>query len=380
MEVLVRKDYLLIPDHTYSIYGVDKLIDSFCKNNQLQYSVYSLKELKKSIQANQLTEDLREFLIHNIALFLVPVSNNIKKNLYNLFNKKILSFGTAATGMDHVDFDFLQELKIPFFDAQGENKDSVVEYVLSVLPYVIDTKKLLNRTIRFGVIGYGRIGKLLVNILEKLGFSYVLVDPYVLSEEYKVQLSRISGCDVITFHVPLTYTGEFSTYQMIDKIYLNHLNNHQIIINTSRGKIFSPESYRFLVNQNQCVFDVYYEEPPKKELLIFDNLKISTPHVAGYNWISRFRSVFTVLEKFARHFNYRFNFIIDDFLPKHYETEIYESILKETHRLKSDPNYFSIRDKYPTRADIKNQTYKKDWNLFHKELYELFRSIDSMNL
>ncbi len=380
MEVLVRKDYLLIPDHTYSIYGVDKLIDSFCKINQLHYSVYSLNELKKSIQANQITGDLKEFLNHNIALFLIPVSININKNLYNLFNKNILSFGTAATGIDHVDFDFLQELKIPFFDAQGENKDSVVEYVLSVLPYVIDSKKLFNRNVLFGVIGYGRIGKLLVDLLKKLGFSFIIVDPFALSEDYKVQLSRISDCDIITFHVPLTYFGEYSTYQMIDKIYLNYLNKHQIIINTSRGKIFSPESYRYVVNQNHCVFDVFYEEPPKKESLIFENLKIATPHVAGYNWISRFRSVCAVLKKFSKYFNYRFDFNLNDFRPKHYETEIYESILKETHRLKSNPNYFSVRDKYPTRADIKNQTYKKEWNLFHKELYELFRSIDSMNL
>jgi len=379
MEVLVLKDYLLIPDHTFFIYGVDRFIDSFCKINQLKYHVYSLTELKKSIQANQLTEDLKEFLDHKIAMFLIPVSINVNKNLYNLFGKNILSFGTAATGIDHVDFDFLEELGLPFFDAQGENKDSVVEYVLSVLPYVIDTTRLLNREVSFAVIGYGRIGKLIIALLEKLGFSHIIVDPFVFPEDYQKQINQITNCDVITFHVPLTSSGPYPTFGLIDKFYLNKIKEHQIIINTSRGKIFSLVSYNHIVNQNICIFDVFYEEPPKKELLFFENLKIATPHVAGYNWISRFRSVFTVIKKFAKYFNYRFDFSMDDFRPNQYETEIYDTIIKETVRFKNDPTFFSIRDKYPTRANIRNQTYKKDWNPFHKELYELFRSIDPMN-
>ncbi len=367
MEVLAHKEWILIPDHSYAIYGVDRLLSDFCKKNHLNYYVYSLKEVKKGI----LNKDLIDIIRNPIALLIAPVSLKINQDLFQLFRGNVRSFATPSTGIDHVDLLFLLEYQIPFFDAQGENKDSVVEYVLSALPYVIEEEKLLRKDIVFGIIGYGRIGSLLGKILKDLDFQYLAVDPYVFPNEYKNSLNQINECDVITFHVPLTYDGEYATYQMIHVKYLQNLDN-KIIINTSRGQIFTKEAYFYLLQNFVSVKDVFFLEPPTKELLDFKLLKISTPHVAGYNWISRFRGIFRVLQKFADVFQYKFYYDINDFKPISYEIEIFDSILKETLELKKNPKYFYIRDRYPRRANIRNQTYKKEWNKFHKLIYSYF--------
>ncbi|GIX42669.1 MAG: hypothetical protein KatS3mg129_2402 [Leptospiraceae bacterium] len=377
MEVLDHKDYIFIPEHTYNIYGVPELLDFFCKENKLKYIIYSLKELKQSLQYNKLSNELIKLKNYNILLFIVPVSIPIDQKIYNLFNKNIISFATPSTGIDHVDYSFLKEHTIPFFDAQGENRDSVVEYVLSTLPYFNIEQKLLKKELTLGIIGFGRIGSLLAKILKYLGFKFIAIDPYVLSEEYNRNLSRIQECDIISFHVPLTKSGQFPTYEIIDKIYIDKILPQQIIINTSRGKIFSPVSYNKIINQNICAFDVYYEEPPEENLLKSEKLKIATPHVAGYNWISRFRGFYRVLEKFAGYFNFKFHYDINDFKPSYYEIEIFDSILKETILLKRDIRYFYIRDNYPIRANIKEQKYNKHWHFFHKLLYEFFIEFDS---
>jgi phosphoglycerate dehydrogenase-like enzyme len=373
MEVLDHNDLILIPDHTYNIYGVEKLLKLFCKKNKLNYYIYSLNSLKHSIKNSQLEKELIGLKNKNILLFIVPVSISINEKLYHLWENKIHSFATPSTGIDHVNKEFLKKYQIPFFDAQGENRDSVVEYVLSLLPYIIKEDKLLKRDVYFGIIGYGRIGSLLSKILKSLGFNYIAIDPYVMPESYQSNLFNLKYCDVITFHLPLTYEGDYPTYHIMEKLYLNFLQKQHIIINTSRGKIFSPDSYKLFCQRNITAFDVFYIEPPTKDLLNYENLKIATPHIAGYNWISRFRSVFKVLQKFSQYYGYEFPFELKDFQPPFYEIEIFDSIFNETQKLKKNPSFFSIRDKYPIRASIKEQKYNKNWNAFHKLLFEFFR-------
>ncbi len=367
MEVLAHKEYIFIPDHSYAIYGVDRLIQDFCKKNHLNYYVYSLQDIKKGIINN----DIIDIIKSPIALFISPVSLKINYDLFQLFGNNIRSFATPSTGIDHVDLLFLLENQIPFFDAQGENKDSVVEYVLSALPYVIDENKLLKRDLIFCIIGFGRIGSLLAKVLKDLDFKYIPIDPYVLPDEYDNNLKKINECDVITFHVPLTYDDEYATYQMVTLEFLKSLKN-KIIINTSRGQIFTKEACSYLMQNFLSIKDVFLYEPPDNILLDSKLLQVSTPHVAGYNWISRFRGVYKILQKFSNVFQYKFYYDINDFKPQSYQLEIFDSIKKETFELKKNPRYFFIRDRYPVRADIKNQKYKKDWNQFHKLIYSYF--------
>ncbi|MFN3603470.1 MAG: NAD(P)-dependent oxidoreductase [Leptonema sp. (in: bacteria)] len=364
---------ILIPDHIFTIWGVDKLIRDFCKINQFDYFVYSLKDLEISLKSKKFIFD-KQYFNSKISLFIVPISIKINQDLYLLFNKNILSFGTASTGMDHVDFKFLEESQIPFFGAEGENKDSVVEYTLSVLPHLIEIKRLLQKDIQIGIVGYGRIGSLLGQVLKDLGFSYISVDPFVFPESYHKDLESLKECDIITFHTPLTKEDPYPTLEMIGIEFLKSLKKTHVLINSSRGKIFSKEAYEYAIKNFLCAFDVFISEPPSKAMLDSKRLIIATPHTAGYNWISRFRSVFRVLEKFAIFFSYQFDLEIQNYFPLNFEVQIFDSVLEETHRFKKDPSYFSIRNRYPTRSGIKHQKYNPHWNDFYKILYEYFQN------
>ncbi len=298
---------IVLTDHTANIYGVKALLNDFCKTNGLEFFIFQLKDLQNSLQNKQLLKVLDPIKKNKkILFFIVPVSIKIDQTLYDLFEGNILSFGTPATGIDHVDFDFLKKYSIPFFDAQGENKDSVVEYTLSVLPYVIDIEKMIYKEIQIGIVGFGRIGSLLGKVFNDLGFSYIVVDPFVFPNTYQKNLNQLKECDVITFHTSLTKEGPYPTFGMIDLDFLKNLNPNTILINTSRGKIFTSEAYFYAMENFVCAFDVYFFEPPKQIDLNSKKLKISTPHTAGYNWISRFRSVYRILEKFSESFHFTF--------------------------------------------------------------------------
>lgn len=366
---------ILVPDHILSIYNTKQLLDDFCKINKLNYFIYSLKELEFCILEKKLTQNFLDILNKNtIEIFFVPVSVKIDQNLYELFYKKIQSFGTAATGVDHVDFEFLKQNSLIFFDAQGENKESVVEYTLCVLPNVINIERLLKKNLLIGIVGFGRIGSLLGSILKNLEIPFIAIDPYVFPESYKNNIKLLKDCDLITFHVPLTIYDNYPTYEMVNIDFLQNLKKNAILVNTSRGKIFSMESYFYAIKNFICAFDVYIKEPPEENFLKSPNLKIATPHTAGYNWISRFKSVYKVLEKFSKYYDYRFDLNIQNYYPSYYEIEIFNSITEETLSLKKDKNYFLIRNQYPIRADIKNQKYRVDWNPFYKLLFDYFQS------
>lgn len=364
---------ILLPDHIATIYGVKQLVDDFCKKNHLKYIIYNLNDLHSSLKNQRLVDQLRFVQeIQEILLFIVPASIRIDQTFYDVFERKILSFGTAATGVDHVDYDFINKYSLLFFDAQGENKDSVVEYTLSVLPYVVDIEKIIYREIQIGIVGFGRIGSLLGKVLQNLGFSYIAVDPFVFPETFLQNTHRLKDCNVITFHTPLTTAGPYPTFGMIHLDFLKNLNQNTVLINTSRGKIFTSDGYSYAIQNCICAFDVYPCEPPLDEHLHSQNLKIATPHTAGYNWISRFRSMYKVLEKFAMSFDFELDKALEDYYPNRFEIEIFDSILTETVNLKQNKDYFFIRNQYPIRANIKQQVYNPNWNPFYKQLYEYF--------
>ena len=53
---------------------------------------------------------------------------------------------------------------------------------------------------------------------------------------YKLQ-EVISKVDIITFHTPLTQTGEDNTFHLCNESLLRQLKPESVVINTSRGEV-----------------------------------------------------------------------------------------------------------------------------------------------
>ena len=85
--------------------------------------------------------------------------------------------GSATSGFDHVDRDWLAAENIPFAHAPGSNADSVVDYVLSVLCRHRGHLDRLLAGEALGIVGYGHIGKRLRERLSRLGIRCRAYDP-----------------------------------------------------------------------------------------------------------------------------------------------------------------------------------------------------------
>jgi erythronate-4-phosphate dehydrogenase len=136
-----------------------------------------------------------------------------------------------------------------------------------------------------GIIGYGNVGSLLGDRLNKLGISYKACDPF-LNDESLVSFEEAMKCDVVSLHVPLSKDGPYPTYHMVDQQVLESMRDDQVLINASRGAVVNNQDLSFhLDKQNQftAILDVW-ESEPDLDAELARKVFIGTPHIAGYSY------------------------------------------------------------------------------------------------
>jgi len=156
---------------------------------------------------------------------------------------------------------------------------------LSVAPLY----RLHGKTI--GIIGFGRIGRLVYRMLQGFGVNFLIDDPYLPDEmiqEYGIAtVSKeevLKESDIVTLHVPFNWP---ETYHLIDEADLKSMKETAILINTSRGPVVNLEALNAALDNCEIAhagIDVYELEPPKPDLPLLRNKKaICTPHMS---WMS----------------------------------------------------------------------------------------------
>ncbi len=196
--------------------------------------------------------------------------------------------GTATIGTDHIDLEYLKKRNITFTSAAGSNANSVVEYVLTAILVLAEKFQWQLKGKTLGIIGNGNIGSRLAEKASCLGLSVLLNDPPKQRKEEGgsyCDLESILESDIITCHVPLTKTGNDSTFHLLNAENLSKLNHHQILINTSRGSVVDNQALKQRCLEKRSgplVLDVWENEPDiDVELLKY--VDIGTPHIAGYS-------------------------------------------------------------------------------------------------
>ena len=141
-------------------------------------------------------------------------------------------------------------------------------------------RRLANVTV--GVIGAGRVGRLLLRHLEGFKPSRVLVNDLITDEEFARNAGFVWAgketiyreADVITLHVPLTP----QTRHLIDSKVLEMMKPDAILINTSRGEIIDEAALGTALRARptfSAAIDVFSQEPYSGELTKLDNCLLS---------------------------------------------------------------------------------------------------------
>ena len=160
---------------------------------------------------------------------------------------------------------------------------------------------------RVGLIGFGYLGRRLVELLRPFLVDVVVFDPFVpreLAEPYRVSfgpLSAVLACDVVFTLVPHTPRTE----GMLGAAELAQLRPGSVFVNVSRGKVVDAAALVERLQSGDVIacLDVFDPEPMPLDSAVADlpNVFLS-PHIAGVTEESRRRFFSLMVDEILRHF------------------------------------------------------------------------------
>jgi len=301
-----------------------------------------------------------------------------------LKGSRVWFVGSATSGTDHIDRQYLADNNIRFVHAPGSNARSVAEYVLSCLMVLQAIKSVRLNELTVGIIGCGHVGSMLHQFLEVLDVPYLLNDPPLRDERddpHYRPLHELFQADVISLHVPLSREGHYPTYRLVDANFLAHCKSGMTLINTSRGAVVDEAALLKHLNTDnsfKIMLDVWEHEPEINRDLLAKSL-IGTPHIAGYSLEGKVlatKILYQALAEMAdfdvRHWCSSLSMeLTDKIVLKDSEESIQQAILshydvrEDSNRLKDmflqqrerGGDYFDmLRKKYPARREFTSST------------------------
>ncbi|MDR0751581.1 MAG: D-2-hydroxyacid dehydrogenase [Christensenellaceae bacterium] len=218
--------------------------------------------------------------------------------------------GVLATGYNVVDCAYCTQHNITVCNVPAYSTDSVVQTILGLiiscltkLPDQIDSvrrgqwsrssdfsyyptncREISNKTI--GIIGYGRIGRKLTDVMLALGAEVLVYNKGKIYES-KNNVTYTATCDellsrsdIVSLNCPLTVDNE----KMINSTSIATMKEGAVLINAARGGLIDEYALARALNTGYLAaagLDVLSSEPPSPDnpLLTAKNAFI-TPHTA----------------------------------------------------------------------------------------------------
>lgn len=216
---------------------------------------------------------------------LVFVHDDVnEKVLAKLKENNITSVFLRCTGYNNVDLAAAKKLGIKVYRVPSYSPHAIAEYTFALLLTInrrihkaynrtreynfsledLVGSDLVNKTI--GIIGYGKIGRLVANIALGFGMNVLVYDPFLTSLPQSENLRLVSELDelykesdYISLHSPLTQ----SNFHLINKDAINKMKKGVTIINTSRGALIDSHALLEAIKERKVsavALDVYEEE------------------------------------------------------------------------------------------------------------------------
>lgn len=214
---------------------------------------------------------------------------------------------TASNGYDHVDVAACEDRGIPVARTPAARARPVADHTFALIDGLLRDhhrtgRSLLNgdwsraeahgniRDFRngvLGVLGFGRIGRIVARRALERGFERVLAhDPPEASEIENHQgvtsVDRgtlLDQSDVLTLHADLNP----STRELVDTDFLEVLGDDAYLVNTARGDMVVTDDLLDVLRDGRlagAALDVFPEEPPERS---WEEGLLTTPHSAGFS-------------------------------------------------------------------------------------------------
>ena len=227
--------------------------------------------------------------------------------------KNLKAIFRVGIGIDNIDLNYSKKKKIMVFNTPEAPSVSAAEYAVTLILDSIKGCTFSNNltkknkweryehnefsNISIGIIGLGRIGSRVLDLLVKLPFKKIYANDIdkkkLIKKNIKVKYCSknylLKKSNILTLHVPLTK----KTKNFINKNSLSKLKFGSCIVNTSRGEVINEKDLLLFFKKKyfgNVMLDVTQQEPYSGPLLKFDNC-IITPHNASMSNESRRKMV-----------------------------------------------------------------------------------------
>lgn len=297
-------------------------------------------------------------------------------NAQLLEGTKVTFIATATIGYDHLDTAYLDSRGISWSNCPGCNATSVGQYIKSCLLLLERERGMDLAHTTIGLVGVGHVGSAVQRALAPLGLRILLNDPPrealqaaagQTADTFCSLRTLAEQCDIISFHTPLTRTGNHPTYHLADARFMDSLQRHPILINTSRGAVVDNEAlWQALCcgKVSDAIIDTW-EHEPNINLNLLHHIYIGTPHIAGYSADGKANATTMALQALCRHFNLAPSFTVTPprlseqgvLPPTDADDKTLALCLYNPHHdsqlLKANPGKFEeYRGNYPLRREV----------------------------
>ena len=230
--------------------------------------------------------------------------------------------GRAGVGVDNIDVPAATIRGVVVMNAPDGNTITTAEHTIAMLIALArsipqassslksgrwDRKKFIGVELQgktLGIVGLGRIGRVVASRARALGMLIVAYDPFIALEQARdmeVELAPLdevyARADFLTVHTPLTS----ETRGLIDRDAIGKMKQGARIINCARGGLVDEEALYEALTSGAiagAALDVFSEEPPPADhkLLQLDQV-IVTPHLGASTKEAQEGVAFTVAEQ-----------------------------------------------------------------------------------
>ena len=232
--------------------------------------------------------------------------------------KLVVRFGV---GTDNFDLESMKRRGI----AVGviSNNNSVAEFTVALILGIMKNLHRFDNAVRegawsrftmhelksktVGIVGFGRIGRRLAQLLQGFDVNLIAYDPY-MNGEAAAQLNvkpvtleqLLSESDVVSLHIPATP----QTHHLINRDTIAKMKDGAYLVNTSRGVLIDEAALKEALEAGKlagAALDVYEREPITKDLPLnsLDNILLA-PHVAALSVETNYNAGITCAESVIR--------------------------------------------------------------------------------
>ncbi|MCE1253823.1 MAG: hydroxyacid dehydrogenase [Anaerolineae bacterium] len=219
--------------------------------------------------------------------------------------KKLKVVGRSGVGVDNIDLNAAKEKKVTVVNAPVATSISVAELTLALMLSMVrevsradagmkngkwlkkemEGVELYDKTV--GVIGFGRIGRLVAERCHAFGMRVIVFDPKLSSDEIKIRggfsvtfEELLAQSDFLSLHLPLNS----ETRGMLGAAEFGKMKDGVRIICAARGGLIDEAALLAGLESGEvagAALDVFATEPPGQTALVSHPRVVCTPHVGG---------------------------------------------------------------------------------------------------